>query len=119
MGFIPTKVIGNSVYVHADSLLDLDADTASRVRAAELLAGVNRCEHFNLVRIEASGSRISLLHYPYFFESPFPSLSESWLVDLDHSTVNYRTYAESLNPKFLCYPVAMRGEIISRASEGG
>ena len=112
MGFIPTKVIGNSVYVHADSLLDLDADTASRVRAAELLAGVNRCEHFNLVRIEASGSRISLLHYPYFFESPFPSLSESWLVDLDHSTVNYRTYAESLNP-----PILHRKELLLRQDD--
>jgi hypothetical protein len=39
--------------------------------------------HFNLVRIDDAGPCISLLNYPEFAEDPFPSLCESWLVDLD------------------------------------
>jgi DNA phosphorothioation-associated putative methyltransferase len=101
MGLIPTKVVGGRTYLHADSLSCLAANTAARVVEAERLAGFNRHVHFNLVRIDDSGPCISLLHYPDFAEDPFPSLRESWLVDLDRSTVSYRTYAESFNPPIL------------------
>ena len=101
MGVIPTKVIGTSTYLHVDSLSCLDADTAARVEKAALLAGVSRQVHFNLVRIDDAGHRISLLHYPDFFEDPVPPLQESWLVDLDRSSVSHRTYARSYNPPIL------------------
>ena len=101
MGLLPTKVVGGRTYLHVDSLPCLDTDVAARVAEAEGLAGVKRQVHFNLVRIDETGPCISLLNYPEFAEDPFPSLSESWLVDLDHSTVSYRTYAESFNPPIL------------------
>jgi len=101
MRLIPTKVVGRRTYLHTDSLSCLAANTAARVVEAERLAGLNRHVHFNLVRIDNLGPCISLLHYPDFAEDPFPSLRESWLVDLDRSTVSYRTYAESLNPPIL------------------
>ncbi len=98
---IPTKVVGRRTYLHTDSLSYLAANTAARVVEAERLAGFNRHVYFNLVRIDDSGPCISLLHYPDFADDPFPSLRESWLVDLDRSTVSYRSYAESLNPPIL------------------
>jgi hypothetical protein len=101
MRLIPTKVVGRRTYLHTDSLSCLAANTAARVVEAERLAGLNRHVHFNLVRIDDLGPCISLLHYPDFAEDPFPSLRESWLVDLDRSTVSYRTYAESFNPPIL------------------
>lgn len=101
MGLLPTKVVGGRTYLHADSISYLDADAAARVLEAERLAGANRHVHFNLVRIDDAGPCISLLNYPEFAVDPFPSLCESWLVDLDRSTVSYRTYAESLNPPIL------------------
>jgi DNA phosphorothioation-associated putative methyltransferase len=101
MGMLPTKVVGGRTYLHTASLSRLDANAASRVAEAERLAGINRQVHFNLVRIDDAGPCISLLNYPEFAEDPFPSLCESWLVDLDRSTVSYRTYAESLNPPIL------------------
>ncbi len=101
IGLLPTKVVGGRTYLHADSISYLDADAAARVLAAERLAGVNRHVHFNLVRIDDAGPCMSLLNYPEFAEDPFPSLRESWLVDLDRSTVRYRTYAESFNPPIL------------------
>jgi hypothetical protein len=42
-----------------------------------------------------------LLHYPGFFDEPFPRLQESWLVDLSTEQTRYRTYAESRNPPIL------------------
>jgi len=57
--------------------------------------------HYNLVRIAADGSHIAFLHYPGFFEEPFPTLRESWRVDLAQGTVSYRSYADSLNPPIL------------------
>ena len=101
MGSIPSKVVGGRTYLHVDTLSLLDAVLVARVVAAEQLAQVKRHEHFNLVRIDDAGPWIALLNYPEFADDPFPALRESWLVDLDCSTVGYRTYVDSLNPPIL------------------
>ena len=56
---------------------------------------------FNLARFDRSAPVVSLLHYPGFFDDPFPALAASWLVDLRAGTVSFRTYADSLNPPIL------------------
>lgn len=101
MGSAPSKVVGSRTYIHVDALPDLDAESVARVVQAERLARASRHEHYNVVRIDAAGPRIALLNYPDFTEDAFPSLRESWLVDLDHRTVSYRTYDDSLNPPIL------------------
>ncbi|MEN8132816.1 MAG: DNA phosphorothioation-associated putative methyltransferase, partial [Pseudomonadota bacterium] len=53
------------------------------------------------MRIDETDQSIALLNYPEFVDDPFPSLQESWRVDLNCSTVSYRTYADSLNPPIL------------------
>ncbi len=112
MGLIPTKVVGRCTYLHADSLPCMNTDDAAHVAEAEHLAGVKRYVHFNLVRIDAARHCISLLHYPEFAEDPFPSLRESWLVDLSRATVSYRSYAESFNP-----PILHRQELLLPACD--
>ncbi|MES9902678.1 MAG: DNA phosphorothioation-associated putative methyltransferase [Sedimenticola sp.] len=101
MDSIPSKVVNRSTYLHVDALSYLDNERLARVQEAEQLAGVKRNDQFNLVRIDDTGQRIALLNYPEFIDTPFPSLRESWLVDIDYSTVCYRTYADSLNPPIL------------------
>lgn len=101
MGSVPHKAVGGRTYLHVDTLSLLDTVLAARVAAAEQLAQVKRHEHFNLVRIDDAGPWIALLNYPEFADDPFPALRESWLVDLDRSTVGYRTYVDSLNPPIL------------------
>ncbi len=101
MSSIPSKVVGGSTYLTVDVLPYLDGERAVRVQEAELLAQVKRHDQFNLVRIDDTGQSIALLNYPEFVDDPFPSLQESWLVDLNCSTVSYRTYADSLNPPIL------------------
>lgn len=101
MAFILGKTVGQRHYFHVEADAGLDADWATRWSAAERLAGVQRGQHYNLVRIDHNGPHIALLSYPDFFDEPFPALRESWLVNLDAATVSYRTYADSRNPPIL------------------
>lgn len=101
MDSIPSKIVSGSTYLTVDTLSYLEDERAARVQEAEKLAQIRRHEQFNLVRIDGSGQSIALLNYPEFSQDPFPSLRESWLVDLDCSKVSYRTYADSLNPPIL------------------
>ncbi|MBK1630282.1 hypothetical protein CKO31_05875 [Thiohalocapsa halophila] len=100
------KTVGRKRYVHVDTLRtgpggDVDGALAEQLAAAEQLAGVSRGEHFNLVRIDADGAELALLHYPGFVDEPFPALAQSWRVDLAAGTLGFRTYADSLNPPIL------------------
>jgi DNA phosphorothioation-associated putative methyltransferase len=97
----PGKTVGSRTYLHIDAASALDAVWTERWRAAERLAGLQRGAHYNLIRLDAEGPAIALLHYPEFFDEPFPALRESWLVDLERQTVSYRTYADSRNPPIL------------------
>jgi len=100
-GQTPGKIVGDRVYVHLEGLPSLNTERINRVAAAERAAQVLRGEQFNVVRIDERDGCVALLHYPEFFEDPFPALRESWRVDLQHGTVSYRTYADSLNPPIL------------------
>ncbi len=101
MSSIPSKIISGSTYLYVDALPYLDDERAALVQKAEQLSRVKCNDQFNLVRIDDTDKRIALLNYPEFINDPFPSLRESWLVDLDSSTVSYRTYENSLNPPIL------------------
>src|SRR5262245_3037675 len=97
----PHKAAFRRYYVHLEGLALLSADTAAKLAAAEALAPVVRVERYTVVRFEDSSARISLLHYPRFFEEGFPALRESWHVDLTTRRVSYRTYEDSLTPPIL------------------
>jgi len=73
---------------------------------------VRRGEHFNLVRIDAEGAELALLHYPGFADEPFPALAQSWRVDLATGASSHRTYADSLNP-----PLLHRKELLLAADD--
>lgn len=97
----PGKMVGQRTYFHIDAGPELNPAWAERWNAAEHLASIARAERYNLVRIDVDGPCIALLNYPDFFDEPFPTLRESWLVNLESQTVSYRTYADSLNPPIL------------------
>jgi DNA phosphorothioation-associated putative methyltransferase len=103
----PFKSIANHQYVHVDAFHILSADALRRLAAAERLTQTERGHRFNVARFDSSSDRISLLHYPAFFEDAFPALRESWQVDLASSRVGHRTYQNSFNP-----PVLHRKELM-------
>ncbi len=111
------KVVADKLYLHVDALpaqadsLEMDG-LLEALAAAEALAQVRRGQHFNLIRVEASGNTLALLHYPGFADDPFPALAASWRVDLDAGTVGFRTYADSLNP-----PILHRKELLLAADD--
>jgi hypothetical protein len=97
----PLKAAGRHYYVHLESLELLPRGVATTLSEAESLGKVTRGEHYNVARLDAFRSNVSLLNYPKFFDDPFPSLQESWRVDLGTGRVSYRTYRDSLNPPIL------------------
>jgi hypothetical protein len=68
---------------------------------AEALAGARGGEHFNLIRVEASGNRLVRLHDPGFADDQALALAASWRVDFDAGTVGFRTCADRANPAIL------------------
>ncbi len=97
----PGKRVAARLYLHVCALDGAADELRARVARAEGLAGQTRGQGFNVVRLDAQGDGLALLHYPAFFDDPFPALAASWLVDLDSDTVSYRTYADSQNPPIL------------------
>src|SRR5690349_17399135 len=95
------KSIADHQYVHVEAFATLSADALAQLTTAERLSKTERGRHFNVARFDNSSGRISLLHYPTFFEEPFPALRESWQVDPTGSRVGYRTYQNSFNPPIL------------------
>ncbi len=101
MDDVPKKIVSGQTYMHIGVLPDLDTNQFAIIKMAEGLAKVKRHDQYNLVRIDGTRKTVSLLNYPEFEEQPFPLLRESWRIDLDKSTVSYRTYADSFNPPIL------------------
>ena len=98
---LPGKTVARHTYFHVSMLEQLPPEVQLNIVSAERLADVSRDQTYNVVRLDPEEGRFSLLHYPHFFDSPFPVLSASWLVDLGAGRVSYRTYEESLNPPIL------------------
>ncbi len=98
---VPCKKVGSQTYFHVSALLKLDEKWVKRINRASQLAQIKPDTDYNLVRFDDRGSSIALLNYPNFFDDPFPSLCESWLIDIESSAISYRTYADSLNPPIL------------------
>jgi hypothetical protein len=91
------KRIADHVYFHVSALT---ADHRSLVEQASQVAGLKE-DQFNVVKLYEQGDELSVLHYPNFFEDPFPTLARSWRISLSRKTVVYRTYEESQNPPIL------------------
>lgn len=101
MSALPQKRVLDRIYIHVESLGLLPSEGRSAVDEAVRLAGIDSGTHFNVVRMEESGTRVGLLEYRDFFDNPFPELRNSWLVDSDCESVTHRSYERSLNPPIL------------------
>jgi DNA phosphorothioation-associated putative methyltransferase len=102
------KLVGGARYLHLSALSEEALDA---IRAA--VAGVGApVEGFNVIKLIPDSTRLSLLHYPDFFERAFPLLTESWTVDLAALRCDRRAYDPARNP-----PVLHRKELLLRADD--
>lgn len=94
------KSVADRLYFHTDYLCQAAPEIRQRLDSAAAAAGLAE-PGFNLARFDRSAPVVALLHYPGFYDEPFPTLAASWLVDLQAGTVSFRTYTDSLNPPIL------------------
>ena len=95
------KTVAKKTYVHISALSEEQGEQWDRLRRSTVLADVRLGDQCNVVRFDQDEPAIALLNYRDFFGEPFPSLIESWRVDVATGEVGYRTYQDSLNPPIL------------------
>ena len=95
------KTVAKKTYVHVCALDDEQGEQWETLRRSARLVGIRLGTQCNVVRFDQNGSAIAFLNYRDFFEDPFPTLQQSWRVDLATGEVGYRTYEDSLNPPIL------------------
>jgi DNA phosphorothioation-associated putative methyltransferase len=94
------KRLPEAVYVHRQALPLLPAELHEAVEAAVAIAALDAAA-FEVIKFTRRGTAVSLLAYPDFFETPFPFLTDSWVVDLGTRSVAHRRYAADGNPPIL------------------
>lgn len=104
------KVKGN-LYVHVTAIEELDPRVREQVHSALVQAGLSAEAEFNVVKIDETGKKISLLDYEQFFESPFPALKCAHVVDLASGHTKCLRYDLSGNP-----PILHRKELLLPAA---
>jgi len=95
------KQIGQTLYIHVDSLKRLPKERAEMVRSAIEIAGTSPGTIWNVIKIDTLLMKISFLQYADFWSDPFPSLQVALGIDLQTKNKRQRSYKKSSNPPIL------------------
>ncbi len=95
------KNVRGDVYVHVSALTALRPHVCEQVHRATTRAKLAAETEFNVIKINGQRTKISLLYYPEFFESPFPALQHSCVVDVESGDIKRLRYDLSKNPPIL------------------
>jgi DNA phosphorothioation-associated putative methyltransferase len=95
------KRVKGNLYFHVSAFELLDAHLRERVQFAATRAGLTAETEFNVIKIDEVGNQISLLDYEDFFDSPFPVLKRSYVVNLAIGHTKRLSYDPSNNPPIL------------------
>jgi DNA phosphorothioation-associated putative methyltransferase len=109
----PGKTVVDEFYVHLSALQLIESSDMRRdiERVVQVLPTSMELVP-NVAKLNLRSGRVSLLSYPDFFESPFPTLAASWVFPSGSSEANWhRTYVNSLNP-----PILHRKELLLASS---
>ena len=109
----PGKRVFDEFYIHLSALEQIeDHDARERIKQAFLALPASVEERPNVAKLNLRSGRVSLLAYPDFFESPFPSLSAAWTFPPGADVpTSFRIYRDTLNP-----PILHRKELLVGAS---
>ena len=120
------KRIGDKTYFHVSLLPELTPSDLGLITQASQLADVQPGVDFNVVKLDASRTSVSLLDYANYFTEAFPCLKRVWSVDVTSGFVRPRIYETSFNPPILHrkellipenYPERSKYEALTRAAE--
>ncbi|WP_042265664.1 DNA phosphorothioation-associated putative methyltransferase, partial [Paraburkholderia heleia] len=106
------KRVADEFYVHLDALAQVeDSKIRSRIETAIGAMPPDVCDIPNVAKYNVRTSRVTLLHYPDFFDVPFPALASSWVFpDGAQQPASVRHYRDSLNPPILHRKELLVGE---------
>ena len=95
------KRVGSARYYHKSAIRWSDPKSQKAIEVATRIARL-RPDAFNVVKIEGEPPRrVSLLAYEGFDANAFPTLLDSWTIDLKETRCAHRTYRASANPPIL------------------
>lgn len=94
------KHLPEAVYIH-QSALELMPESL-QILIKKICSALKISERqWNLLKLYKKDFRVSLLHYPTFFEEPYPQLHRSYTIDLSKLSVREANYQTSDNPPIL------------------
>lgn len=95
------KQVKGNRYFHVVALEKLEPHLREQVQFAVTRTSLSAETEFNVIKIDESGNQISLLDYEHFFDSPFPVLKRSYVVNLVSGSTKCLSYDPSKNPPIL------------------
>ena len=99
----PGKTVADEFYIHLSAVEHIE-NTDARGKIGRAIQSLQEFleEPPNVAKLNLRSGRVSLLSYPDFFESPFPTLQAAWVFSPEANRLqSFRTYRDSLNPPIL------------------
>lgn len=93
------KVLPTARYVYTDAECPLPEPLGTLIQVVRQRFAPDGPH--NLVKFHTESFKVSLLHYPHFFENPHPELIEAMVVDLAAGQSKRISYASNANPPIL------------------
>ncbi|GAD03607.1 DNA phosphorothioation-associated putative methyltransferase [Agarivorans albus] len=94
------KQLPDAVYLHKDAMFSLPSELQSFIPAVANAVKLGP-EQWNIIKLFKRDFRLSLLHYPNFYDDPYPALSQSLNVDLARLNHKITSYIGTDNPPIL------------------
>ncbi len=98
---LPTgKKLPGAIYIHESVLCAIPKQLRTFLQQAAINLGLDTAD-WNIIKFSTKDFRISLLHYPKFFEDSYPALHCSYTINLEQNTFRKTNYTKSQNPPIL------------------
>lgn len=94
------KQLPDAIYLHKDAFSELPKMLNGFIPAVAKALSINE-DDWNLVKLFKKDFRLSLLHYPDFYQDSYPALNKSINVDLSKLSHRITEYSKSENPPIL------------------
>ncbi|WP_210397384.1 DNA phosphorothioation-associated putative methyltransferase [Motiliproteus sediminis] len=104
------KQLPDATYLHTTLLEDIASELHEFVQRITQAVKIDP-DSWNVLKCYKRDFRISLLHYPQFFDDAYPALARSTTIDLKSKTIRHNDYQNSDNP-----PILHRKELFIPAS---
>lgn len=94
------KQLPDSIYLHKSAIDSLPQELLQYIKTVTTEHNLTT-KQWDIVKLFKRDFKLSLLHYPNFFDESYPSLCISYTIDLDRSSLRKSNYAKSPNPPIL------------------